>query len=605
MTVLKKSNHKKPILPDVSQSDKQPFPYVPEKFSRIEKNVLLKFFTNWDKPVFAIYNLSQEVVGAMFSRYSRTVKSVRRLFLDEFWDSKELGLKERIRGKKYDKALLRTREFYKKVFAEYGDDSVIQMGSVHIAFEYISQIIGAKAVEDQRVASAYIEKSTRYVDFGSKSNGRYLYMDPPEIMKTRYKKEFIRWNNSLFEAYTKYLPVVIAYLRTKYSIDDQAVQDTKTGKIIFFKDLNGGDKEIVKTAYDRALKAKALDTIRFFLPLTTVTNLGAHFSGQAAELTINKMLVSPFEEVRFYGKAALEELMKVSPNFLQNIDHPFGEIARAYRKEINSKSLRLGSRWDKKIKKSSDSEKAAVLICYDKDADIKIASEIIFTASSKNLSKAQIVSWAKKVKSKEGKSWSPTLTKIINGAVPVRNEKGRTRRQKLPRAFEHAYAEIEFCTDIGAYKDLQRNRLSSTQRQGIMVDSLYIPEEYYAPELKTLLKDYLSLASLTNKLHKKISHLKSQHHSSGYIGIMGNKVRFTVKANLRQWCFFAELRTISGGHPSYRRALQEAAKLIIKKMPFTKDLFVNIDWVPDYGLGRLKAEIYTQKELFKLHKKNG
>jgi thymidylate synthase ThyX len=133
-----------------------------------EKNTS-KLFTNWDRPVFAIFNLPQEVVGAMFSRYSRSAKSVRRLFLDEFWNEKGLGFQV-IRNSldRLDKARERTKSFYERVFAEYGDDSVIQMGSVHVAYEYVSQILGAKAIEDQRVASAYIEKSTRYVDFSTK-----------------------------------------------------------------------------------------------------------------------------------------------------------------------------------------------------------------------------------------------------------------------------------------------------------------------------------------------------------------------------------------------------------------------------------------------------
>jgi hypothetical protein len=295
--------------------------------------------------------------------------------------------------------------------------------------------------------------------------------------------------------------------------------------------------------------------------------------------------------------------MKVSPNFLQNIDHMFGKTARDYRKEVVNRISDIGEKYSKVINKSKKGkEEDVTLIDFDRDADVKIASEIVFSGSPQNLSKEQIVTWAKNVKKKEGRPFSPTLLKIINGAVPVRNKTGRSRRQKLPRAFEHAFCEIEFFTDIGAYKDLQRNRLSSTERQEFTAGALYIPEEYHAPELKMLYKDYLLLSKKTKSLHDRIAKTKSMGKGAEYIGIMGNKVRYTVRANLRQWCFFAELRTISGGHPSYRRALQQASKLMIKKMPFTEKLFANIDWIPDYGLGRLKAEIHTQEELTKLRK---
>jgi thymidylate synthase ThyX len=587
------------ILTDIQTSNLILNSYTPENFTQKEKKILLNFFTNCDKPVCVIHNLPQEVVGAMFSRYSRSSKSVRRLFLDEFWNQ-ELGIENLKTNINNEKALERTKIFFKKVFAEYGDDSVIQMGSVHIAFEGISQIIGAKAVEDQRVASAYIEKSTRYVDFGAKLNGHYLYMEPPEITKSRFHKEFTALNNSLFASYIKYLPLVIDHLRNVYPLEKQTIQDPSTNNISKYADLLAGNKEIVRLAYERALKAKALDTIRFFLPITTITNLGAHYSGQAAELTVNKMLSSPYDEVRSFGVMAYQELIKVSPNFLQNVDHPFGVTAREYRKEVSRLSEEGSAKWNNKISsKKEESDQVAGLISFDKDADVTLSSEILFCGGKNK--KSEIVAWARSVKKKEGKNFSPTLLKIIKNAVPVRNKSGRTRRQKLPRAFEHVNVEIEFCTDIGAYKDLQRNRLSTTERQRIMTDALYIPDEYLSPQLKELLKEYVGMQKKVNALNKKLEKTKSLMHAAEYVGIMGNKVRYTVKANLRQWCFFTELRTIAGGHPTYRKAMQEAAKLIIEKMPFVKDLFSNVDWTADYGLGRLKAEIYTQKELAKIN----
>src|SRR3989304_4377977 len=122
--------------------DRYPFPYIPEQFTENEKTVLSKFFTNVDQPVFAIHGLPQEVVGAMFSRYSRTEKSVRRVFLDEFWGSSELGIQNiaeniaETEGVGIETAQEKAGKFYKRVFAEYCNDSVIQMGSVHISFEY-------------------------------------------------------------------------------------------------------------------------------------------------------------------------------------------------------------------------------------------------------------------------------------------------------------------------------------------------------------------------------------------------------------------------------------------------------------------------------------
>ncbi len=60
------------------------FPYAVESFSAEESDILRRYFTNLDQPVFALVNLPEVVKGALFARYSRSPKSLRRLFLDEF-----------------------------------------------------------------------------------------------------------------------------------------------------------------------------------------------------------------------------------------------------------------------------------------------------------------------------------------------------------------------------------------------------------------------------------------------------------------------------------------------------------------------------------------
>ena len=58
--------------------------YSAEQFDSEEEDILRRYFTNLDRPVFALVNLPEVVKGALFARYSRSAKSLRRLFLDEF-----------------------------------------------------------------------------------------------------------------------------------------------------------------------------------------------------------------------------------------------------------------------------------------------------------------------------------------------------------------------------------------------------------------------------------------------------------------------------------------------------------------------------------------
>ena len=586
----------KALAKELEISSEYSFPYKSEKFTDKEKKILDNFFTNTNKPVFAIYNLPQEVVGAMFSRYSRSEKSVRRLFLDEFWNSSLTVYKKD--NSKLQKAMGRTKEFYQKVFAEFGDDSVIQMGSIHIAFEYVSQI-AAKAIEDQRIGASYIEKSTRYVNFGSKVGKHYLYMEAPEIKNSKLYKEYLKVNDFAFDAYNRNFKNALEFLSKKYDINNQIVEDIKTGKRIKYSELKDEEsKQRINLAYQRALKAKAFDTIRIFLPATTVTNLGAHFSGQAIENAINKMMASPHAEVRLLGLLAFKELNKIIPNFLQKIDHKHGEIMREYRKNVNLYQQKLSKKYIKEIKKRET--KDVNLVDYDKDGDVKIAAQILYTGQAKSYySKTSILNWAeKKINLKK-------VHQIINETVTDRANQYINRRHKLPRAFEHASAEVEFYKDFGIYRDLQRNRLSSTERLYLSTNELEIPKEYKEKGMEEVLKDYMELHRLTKELNKKISKSNDIPLSSAeYVSILGHKLRFNIRANIRQWVFFSELRTIPGGHPSYRNAMQQAIKEIINKMPYLEKVFAKVDWVEDYGLGRFMAEIKTQEKLSELNIKN-
>jgi thymidylate synthase ThyX len=568
------------------------FPYQPEKFTSKEKRILNTFFTNCDQPVFAIYNLPQEVVGAMFSRYSRSEKSVRRLFLDEFW-SPEFSFFTGDR-KKLAKAQQRTENFYKRVFAEFGDDSVIQMGSVHIAFEFVSQI-AAKAIEDQRIGASHIEKSTRYVNFGNKVGNHFLFMEVPEIMHSPYAKEYKKWNDLAFNLYNRNLPVATDFLKQKYPLEEQVFENSAHKEFRFGEIQDPVEKEKIKKAYERAVKAKAFDLIRIFLPTTTVTNLGAHFSGQAAENTLNKLLSSPYSEVRHLGLSALRELTKVVPNFLQNITNHHGEIVREYRSETRLLQEKTANKWVRKIKpKENDAD--VRLVSFDKNALIQFVAQILYTAQKKTYySKTEILKAVKKLSFKK-------LQEILSSSFPDRSQPQYNRRHKLPRAFEHAFAEVEFFKDFGIYRDLQRNRLSSTERLALNPEDLEIPVEFKEKGMEKVLEDYLKLHKTSQILYRKLIKKAGLRSAAEYVTLLGHKLRFNVKANLRQWVFFSELRTIAGGHPSYRNAMQKAVREITRKLPELKNLFAKVNWVRSYGLGRLKAEITTQEKLAQIKK---
>src|SRR5213076_1055820 len=146
-----------------------------EQFSPEERAALSPYVTNLDGPVFALVNLPEVTKGALFARYSRSPKSLRRLFLDEF------AATGGGRGSSpvQEAGTERAEQLYERVFLEYGDDSVAQLGGVHLACEQSSQIL-AKVLEWGRLA-AYLEQSTRYVPYDDRPGGRWRYSVPGEI----------------------------------------------------------------------------------------------------------------------------------------------------------------------------------------------------------------------------------------------------------------------------------------------------------------------------------------------------------------------------------------------------------------------------------------
>src|SRR5438132_8939374 len=154
--------------------------YAAERFTDDEEAVLRRYFTNLDQPVFALVNLPEVVKGALFARYSRSPLSLRLLFIMKFVGEIEMSGDETIDA---TVGLKRAEELYDKVFFEYGDDSVAQLGGVHLACEQASNLL-TKILEWGRLM-AYLEQSTRYIEYDKKLDGRYRYYRDSAVLASR------------------------------------------------------------------------------------------------------------------------------------------------------------------------------------------------------------------------------------------------------------------------------------------------------------------------------------------------------------------------------------------------------------------------------------
>ena len=183
-----------------------------ETFTAEETRALAPYFTNVDRPVFALTNLPETVKGALFARYSRSAKSVRRLFLDEFLG--QLGAERDAPAETRAVGAERADRLYARVLSEYGDDSVAQLGGAHIACEGVSNLL-TKVLEWGRLM-AYLEQSTRYVPYTDRPNGRWKYRLPAEIDASPLRADYIRTLDLAFETYARWIPALEAHFRARH-----------------------------------------------------------------------------------------------------------------------------------------------------------------------------------------------------------------------------------------------------------------------------------------------------------------------------------------------------------------------------------------------------
>ena len=242
-------------------------------FTAPEAAAIAPYFTNVDEPVFALVNLPETVKGALFARYSRSPKSLRRLFLDEFATSFATAASSAATAGD-DVGAARAERLFQKVFNEYGDDSVAQLGGVHIAVEDASNIL-TKVLERGRLM-AYLEQSTRYIPYTERRGDQWRYLVPSELDGHPLRGTFVATLDAAFEIYTKWIDPMRDWFAARHP-------------------KAPGDSDGV---YRAAIRAKALDTLRGLLPAATRSNVGIYGTGQAYEALLLRMRAHPLDEVR-------------------------------------------------------------------------------------------------------------------------------------------------------------------------------------------------------------------------------------------------------------------------------------------------------------------
>ncbi len=332
-----------------------------EQFTEKEQAVLSQFCTSLDSDCFALINLPEAVKGALFSRYSRSPKSLRRLLLDEFILNPESGFDAIVgegakRGESQLVATKKAEDFYDRVLVGYGDDSVAELGGAHLACENISNIV-TKLMQDSRIGISPLEKSTRYVYFDQKEGGNYRYLREEKIMRSKFADEYIRVCDLLFDTYASLVPEI-----------------TKIEQEQFPKEESASDR-----AYVSSIRAKVCDLLRGILPAATLTNSGFYGNGRAFEYMLLKMYASTLSEALSVAKKSHSELQKVIPSFVKRADDRYGREMQLYMAENRFKIASISSQYaELKAAKKGNANVSLVESDSHEIAENKIAVAILF-----------------------------------------------------------------------------------------------------------------------------------------------------------------------------------------------------------------------------------
>jgi thymidylate synthase ThyX len=487
-----------------------------EAFTPDETRALRPYFTNTDRPIFALKNLPETVKGALFARYSRSAKSVRRLFLDEFLEQLPAGDSTESRTE-HAVGTERAARLYSRVFNEYGDDSVAQLGGAHIACEGVSNVL-TKVLEWGRLM-AYLEQSTRYVPYTQKPGGRWKYHVPAEVTRSPLAARFASTMDLAFETYAKWIPVVESHFQAKYPKSPQ--------------DSDG--------VYRSVIRAKALDTLRGLLPAATTSNVGLFGTGQAFEALLLRMFAHPLEEVRDSARAMLAELREIIPAFLVRVDQPdrggrwseyFAETRRMF--EAAAHPFVAGG--------DAREEAAEVTLTeFDPDGELKVVASALYGVSDR--SDEELMAIAQRM--------SPAdRAALLRAYCGLRTN----RRHKPGRAFERTHYRFDVVADYGAFRDLQRHRLLTLDWQPLGPAHGYV--EPAAIEEVGAGDDWRRVMEASAALHQElVSHGIAD--AAPYSVVMAYRIRFYMDMNAREAMHVIELRTAPQGHPSYRRVCQQ------------------------------------------------
>ena len=531
-------------------------------FSSEEIEILKQYVTDPRSDVFCLLPTLSGFGGALFARYSRAPGGAKVRLLKEFLNSSGGLDVEKLKG------------IIDRVLIAFGDDSVGEQESASLACENISNI-ATKILEDCRIGLSPIEQSTRYVVYDQKNRfGLWRYLRPSEVIAAGLIGKYETAMDFIFKTYTDLVAPMSDYFRklkpeseAEYAVRPDDSKKYKLAKLIDDKEIKAWQQ-----TYHMDIRTKTCDTIRVLLPAATLTNVGFNGGGLAYQNMLTKLLSHNLEEMKGLGCQAKEALSQIIPQYVKRAQE------NEYRKTIDREMKKLVAGFKEKFARLDKLYTKIDLFYVGEWMPRPMAiAHILYPYTSFSL--RSLYHFASDLNSEE--------QLLIMETYCQRKSVRGNRRNKPGRALEFGYPiTFDLIGDFGIYRDLQRHRMLTQERQLLNPHLGYnIPKELceagFGNQVEACVAKSEELYSL---LYNACGPEVAQ-----YAVLFIFNIRWYMGMNYREAFHFMELRTIPQGHPSYRHLVQEMYNKLLERDSLIVSLMEFVDH-NDYFWSRAESE---------------
>jgi thymidylate synthase ThyX len=399
--------------------------------------------------------------------------------------------------------------FHEKWVVGYGHSSVAEHAVLSIAIENVS-ILGAKILEENRLSS-FTEKSTRYQVMDGSN-----YYTPPVFSEGRVGRLYRDSAAALFAAYADSIREAREYC-----------ERASAGPA-------SGEPGVTPAG-------RACDMVRGLLPAAAKTNAGWTVNARSLRHAIVKMASHPLAEVRGLARDLESAARDKAPTLLRHTGaSPYLD---GWEGRVAAEAGTVGGRGD------GGAEPGVRLVRHEPDGQNAVLAALLFRASGVSHAEARSAVDGFDTEAKRA---------LLDAAI-----RGIGGHEAPVREFESASYTFEIVVDFGAYRDIQRHRMTSQTRQLLGVDLGYaIPDDAREAGVADRMERVLDEA---RDRCRELAAADPAH--AQYAVPLAFNQRFLISMDFREAYQFVRLRSRPGGHESYRRVARAVKREIERVHP--------------------------------------